>query len=272
MRSRNTRRRNARRVERSSLQRWMGWRHGWSWKLGSSRSIRRRVGGVGRIRWAPCCGSRCVQLLNNLSDPSMEDLLYESESVRRFVGLRPLDAMADETTILNFRHLPEGHGLGEALFEEINAHQAARGHRPSRGKIMDASIIDAPSSTKNEAGERDEELHQKNKGEPVVLRHQGAHRGGRRVGPDAWPGDDGGERVRRGDGALGAARQGEDGVGRLGLSGRGQATGEQGPGRGLGDGDAAGAAPATRQIGPRRRPRRSARRRCGRRWDIRSSM
>ena len=106
----------------------------------------------------------CVQLFYNLSDPAMEDLLYESESVRRFVGLRLLDAMPDETTILNFRHLLERHGLGEALFEEINAHLAARGHRPGRGTIVDASIIDAPSSTKNEAGERDEEMHQTRKG------------------------------------------------------------------------------------------------------------
>ncbi len=106
----------------------------------------------------------CVQLFYNLSDPAMEDLLYESESVRRFVGLRLLDAMPDETTILNFRHLLERHGLGEALFEEINAHLAARGHRLSRGTIVDASIIDAPSSTKNEAGERDEEMHRTKKG------------------------------------------------------------------------------------------------------------
>ena len=106
----------------------------------------------------------CVQLFYNPSDPAMEDLPCESESVRRFVGLRLLDAMPDETTILNFRHLLERHGLGEALFEEINAHLAARGHRLSRGTIVDASIIDAPSSTKNEAGERDGEMHQTKKG------------------------------------------------------------------------------------------------------------
>ena len=106
----------------------------------------------------------CVQLFYNLSDPGMEDLLYESEAVRRFVGLRLLDAMPDETTILNFRHLLERHGLGEALFEEINAHLAARGHRLSRGTIVDASIIDAPSSTKNRAGERDGEMHRTKKG------------------------------------------------------------------------------------------------------------
>ena len=62
----------------------------------------------------------CVQLFYNLSDPGMEDLLYEVESVRRFVGLRLTEALPDETTILNFRHLLEKHGLGEGLFEEIN--------------------------------------------------------------------------------------------------------------------------------------------------------
>ena len=91
----------------------------------------------------------CVQLFYNLSDPGMEDLLYEVESVRRFVGLRLTEALPDETTILNFRHLLEKHGLGEGLFEEINAHLASRGHRLRRGTIVDASIIEAPSSTKN---------------------------------------------------------------------------------------------------------------------------
>ena len=66
----------------------------------------------------------CVQLFYNLSDPGMEDLLYEVESVRRFVGLRLSGPLPDETTVLNFRHLLEKHGLGEALFEEINTHLA----------------------------------------------------------------------------------------------------------------------------------------------------
>ena len=106
----------------------------------------------------------CVQLFYNLSDPGMEDLLYEVESVRRFVGLRLTGALPDETTILNFRHLLEKHGLGEALFEEINAHLASLGHRLKTGTIVDASIITAPSSTKNRTGERDPEMHQTRKG------------------------------------------------------------------------------------------------------------
>ena len=106
----------------------------------------------------------CVQLFYNLSDPGMEDLLYEVESVRRFVGLRLTEALPDETTILNFRHLLEQHGLGEGLFEEINAYLASRGHRLCTGTIVDASIIEAPSSTKNRRRARDPEMHQTKKG------------------------------------------------------------------------------------------------------------
>ena len=106
----------------------------------------------------------CVQLFYNLSDPGMEDLLYESESVRRFAGLRLSDALPDETTILNFRHLLEEHDLGKGLFEEINAHLESQGLRLREGTIVDASIIEAPSSTKNRTGERDPEMHQTKKG------------------------------------------------------------------------------------------------------------
>ena len=106
----------------------------------------------------------CVQLFYNLSDPGMEDLLYEVESVRRFVGLRLTGPLPDETTILHFRHLLERHGLGEVLFDEINAHLASVGHRLKTGTIVDASLIAAPSSTKNRKGERDPEMHQTKKG------------------------------------------------------------------------------------------------------------
>jgi len=106
----------------------------------------------------------CVQLFYNLSDPGMEDLLYEVESVRRFVGLRLSGPLPDETTILNFRHLLERHDLGEVMFEEINAHLASHGHLLCRGTIIDASIIAAPSSLKNRARARDPEMHQVKKG------------------------------------------------------------------------------------------------------------
>ena len=106
----------------------------------------------------------CVQLFYNLSDPAMEDMLYEIESVRRFVGVRLSGPLPDETTILNFRHLLDTHDLGEGLFEEINGHLESRGLRLQEGTIVDASIIEAPSSTKNRAGARDPEMHQTKKG------------------------------------------------------------------------------------------------------------
>ena len=107
----------------------------------------------------------CVQLFYNLSDPGMEDMLYEIESVRRFVGVRLSGPLPDETTILNFRHLVDSHDLGEGLFEEINGHLESRGLRLREGTIVDASIIEAPSSTKNRCGERDPEMHQTKKGD-----------------------------------------------------------------------------------------------------------
>ena len=106
----------------------------------------------------------CGQLFYNLSDPGMEDLLYEAESVRQFVGLRLSEALPDETTFLHFRHLLESHDLGEGLFEEINRHLASQGLRLREGTIVDASIIEAPSTTKNRAGARDPEMHQAKKG------------------------------------------------------------------------------------------------------------
>ncbi|MCY4437042.1 MAG: transposase, partial [Chloroflexi bacterium] len=75
----------------------------------------------------------CVQLFYNLSDPGMEDMLYEVEPVRRFVGLRLSAALPDETTILHFRHMLEKHRLGERLLAEINTHLAGRGLRLRQG-------------------------------------------------------------------------------------------------------------------------------------------
>ena len=106
----------------------------------------------------------CVQLFYNLSDPGMEDLLYESDPVRRFVGLKLTGPLPDETTILHFRHLLEQHNLGQGLLEEINAHLESQGLKLREGTIVDATIIEAPSSTKNRTGARDPEMHQTRKG------------------------------------------------------------------------------------------------------------
>ena len=94
----------------------------------------------------------------------MEDLLYEAESVRRFAGLRLSEPIPDESTILHFRHLLERHQLGQGLFEEIKDHLEEQGVRLREGTIVDATIIEAPSSTKNRTGQRDPEMRQTKKG------------------------------------------------------------------------------------------------------------
>ena len=105
-----------------------------------------------------------MQLLYNLSDPAMEDALYEIESMRRFAGLRLSDNLPDETTILNFRHFIEQHKFGRRLFDTIQLHLGSQGLKLKEGSIVDATIISAPSSTKNQNGERDPEMHQVKKG------------------------------------------------------------------------------------------------------------
>ena len=99
-----------------------------------------------------------------LSDPAMEEALYDTPVMRRFARLSGLDNVPDETTILNFRRLLETHGLAERIFERVNAHLARKGQSLRAGTIVDATIIAAPSSTKNQDGERDPEMHQTKKG------------------------------------------------------------------------------------------------------------
>jgi IS5 family transposase len=100
-----------------------------------------------------------------LSDPGVEDALYESAVLRRFVGIDLGRAPApDETTILNFRHLLEEHDLCGQMLDAVNHYLESRGIRITTGTIVDATIIHAPSSTKNEKKERDPEMHQTKKG------------------------------------------------------------------------------------------------------------
>jgi IS5 family transposase len=106
-----------------------------------------------------------VQQWFNLSDPGVEELLYESPVIRRFIGVDlGIAAAPDETTILRFRHLLEKHDLGGLMLDAVNVHLEARGIKIQTGTIVDATIIHAPSSTKNEAGKRDPEMHQTKKG------------------------------------------------------------------------------------------------------------
>ena len=97
----------------------------------------------------------------DLSDPAAEDALYDSEAMRRFVGVElGDDAVPDETTILHFRHLLQTHQLPAQLFAAVRGLLETRGLLLKAGTIVDATIISAPSSTKNETGARDPEMKQ----------------------------------------------------------------------------------------------------------------
>ena len=100
-----------------------------------------------------------------LSDEGMEDALYDSQAIRRFVGIDLTRERApDATTLLKFRRLLEQHGLTRRLLETLNGHLAAKGLFMRTGTVVDATLIAAPSSTKNKKGERDPEMHQAKKG------------------------------------------------------------------------------------------------------------
>jgi len=101
----------------------------------------------------------------NLSDPGAEEALYESRSMCRFAGIDlGREPVPDESTILNFRHLLEQHQLGKALFQAVGEYLQERGLKIASGTIVDATIINAPSSTKNQDKARDPEMHQTRKG------------------------------------------------------------------------------------------------------------
>jgi transposase, IS5 family len=108
----------------------------------------------------------CLQLWFNLSDPAVEEALYDSLAMRSFVGIDlGREPVPDETTVMRFRHLLEEHKLGGKIFEEVGRLLQQRGLRLSKGTIVDATIIAAPSSTKNAEGARDPEMHQAKKGQ-----------------------------------------------------------------------------------------------------------
>src|SRR5437868_9482953 len=92
----------------------------------------------------------------NLSDPAVEEALYDSLAMRRFVDIDlGREPVPDETTVCRFRHLLEEHDLGQQLFDEVQRHLAAKGLKVATGTIVDATIINAPSSTKNAEKARD---------------------------------------------------------------------------------------------------------------------
>jgi IS5 family transposase len=106
-----------------------------------------------------------MQQWYSLSDPAMEDALTEVSIMRRFAGIDLIsDRIPDETTILSFRHLLEKNNLGEEIFDVVKVHLSAQGMTMRQGTIIDATLIAAPSSTKNKTAERDPEMHQTKKG------------------------------------------------------------------------------------------------------------
>ena len=106
-----------------------------------------------------------LQIWLNLSDPGAEEAIYDSESMRRFARIElSEDKIPDETSILNFRHLLEEHELTKAMFEKINGMLEGKGLLLRSGTIVDATIIAAPSSTKNGTESRDPEMKQTKKG------------------------------------------------------------------------------------------------------------
>ncbi|MCW5610601.1 MAG: IS5 family transposase [Rubrivivax sp.] len=101
----------------------------------------------------------------NLSDPGLEEELLESESMRRFVGIDlGHERVPDETTVCKFRHLLERHGLGQKIFQRVGEHLRSRGFRLNAGTIVDATLISAPTSTKNRERQRDPEMGTTKKG------------------------------------------------------------------------------------------------------------
>jgi IS5 family transposase len=106
-----------------------------------------------------------LQQWYSLSDTAMEEALIEVPTKRRFVGIDLIsNRIRDETTILTFRHLLEKYKLGERIFETAKANLSERGMSMRKGTIVDATLIAAPSSTKNKEGKRDLEMHQTKNG------------------------------------------------------------------------------------------------------------
>lgn len=106
-----------------------------------------------------------MQIWFNLSDEGIEDAIYDSYAMRSFMGIDfTSEQVPDATTLLKFRHLLERNGIGKKLFDDITARLDKSGLIMHGGTIVDATIISAPSSTKNKTGERDPEMHQTKKG------------------------------------------------------------------------------------------------------------
>lgn len=126
-----------------------------------------KVEGAGRppIGLARMLRMYVAQQCFGLSDEGIEDAIYDSQSIRAFVGIDlGGESALDATTLLKFRHLLEANGLTLQIFDTINGHLAEKGLMMRKGTIVDATLIAAPPSTKNKDGKRDPEMHQSKKG------------------------------------------------------------------------------------------------------------
>jgi IS5 family transposase len=139
----------------------------WSRLVGVIEPLYPKSGRVGRqpIGAPKMLRMYCLQQWYGLADEALEDAIYDSQALRDFVGIDlSRESVPDATTLLKFRRLLNDNELTRSLFEEINAHLAEQGLLMRAGTIVDATIIAAPSSTKNAGGSRDPEMHQTKKG------------------------------------------------------------------------------------------------------------
>ena len=120
-----------------------------------------------------------LQLCFNLSGPAVEEAMYDSVAMRDFAGIDlGTEGTPDETTVCKFRHLPERNKLSTTLLKAVNDHLRRDGIKIANGAIVDATIISAPSSTKNQDGKRDPEMHETAKGRQwyfSMKAHLGVH-------------------------------------------------------------------------------------------------
>ena len=156
----------------------------------------------------------------NLADPAVEEALYDSATLRQFAGIDlGAEPVPDETTVCKFRHLLEEHHLGEEILGTVNLYLQAKGVRITTGTIVDATLIHAPSSTKNREQSRDPEMHQTRKGKQWYFGMKAHVGGGQQDEDHPHGGGHGGSCFRGRDLARSVARRREAGVGRRRLSG-----------------------------------------------------
>lgn len=154
----------------------------------------------------------------NLADPAVEEALYDSATLRQFAGIDlGSEPVPDETTVCKFRHLLEEHNLGEEILGTVNLHLQAE-VRITTGTIVDATLIHAPSSTKNRDQSRDPEMHQTKKGKHWYFGMKAHVGGGQQDQDHPYGGGDGGQRFRWGGVARSVAWRRNAGVGRRRLS------------------------------------------------------